>query len=648
MTKRLLTSFAALALCCAIGAQGLKAGEAKSNLNHFSSIAKGPAKAQASKVFTYFNMTGASTLGEEAAATYDCAIFVPAEYAGKQIDKVAFLLADSTLLISPKMWISSELPSSPESADGICMDITKPVSYMVDFTTVALPSAYTIPEGGCYVGYSFSVEDVSTATGKYPVITASTNEPAVNGGHYLRASVTVPEWTNMYNSGFGNLTTMVTISGDFPDNSATVASSFNENGWAVKGEGGSISLKVKGEGTTPVTSLDYTVTNTDKGTSYEMHADLGENTIAFDETKDVVVPVKAEEETGKAKIQITINKVNGMDNAAKNDVSATGSLMTLASRVKKMVVMEEFTATGCGYCPRGITGMRMLQERYPESFIGIAAHDKMTKTDPMKISAYNSVIANYNTGLPSATLNRTATIDPYYGSDLTGTMPFYIENDYKALLETPAECAVDVTSTWGDADYTKLNVKTDITFQYSGTSAPYSIAYVVVEDSLTGTTSAWYQANYFSGKKELMTEPNLNEWVSKPSSIRDMVYNHVAIAATGISTGMKNIIKTPFTEGVAQTHEYTIDLSGNKVLQDKRNLKIVAIIFNTNTKEVVNADEKVIVYDGPTGINKPAATTAEVVETARYTIDGRRMTSPAKGLNIVRMSDGSVRKIITK
>ncbi len=648
MTKRLLTSFAALALCCAIGAQGLKAGEAKSNLNHFSSIAKGPAKAQASKVFTYFNMTGASTLGEEAAATYDCAIFVPAEYAGKQIDKVAFLLADSTLLISPKMWISSELPSSPESADGICMDITKPVSYMVDFTTVALPSAYTIPEGGCYVGYSFSVEDVSTATGKYPVITASTNEPAVNGGHYLRASVTVPEWTNMYNSGFGNLTTMVTISGDFPENGATVYQSFSSEARAVKNKGGFVSLIINGEGTSPIRSIDYTVTNTATNNSYQMYADLGENTIGFDSTGIVKVPVNAENESGTAKIKIVIDKVNGTPNTCTENISSQGTLFTLAAESKRMIVEEEFTSTSCGYCPRGITGLRLMKERYPDSFIGIAAHTNMSRPDPMKVSVYNTIVNNYGANLPSATLNRTSVIDPYYGSDPTGTRPMYIANDYEAMLEIPVECAIDVTPSWADEDYTKIKVNTNITFQYNSTSAPFSIAYVLVADSLTGTGTGWYQANYLSNDKNLISDENMREWVSKPTSIKDMVYDHVAIGGIGVANGLKGIIKSPIVEGVAQTHEYTIDISENKLVQDKRKLKIVAMLINTKTGEIVNADEKALVYDGPTGIEGVAETGNSVMEAARYTIDGRRADGKTHGLTIIKMSDGSVKKVMMK
>ncbi len=49
-----------------------------------------------------------------------------------------------------------------------------------------------------------------------------------------------------------------------------------------------------------------------------------------------------------------------------------------------------------------------------------------------------------------------------------------------------------------------------------------------------------------------------------------------------------------------------------------------------------------------TGINAPESVAVEVVETGRYTIDGRKISEPEKGLNIIRYSDGTVRKVFVK
>ena len=45
-----------------------------------------------------------------------------------------------------------------------------------------------------------------------------------------------------------------------------------------------------------------------------------------------------------------------------------------------------------------------------------------------------------------------------------------------------------------------------------------------------------------------------------------------------------------------------------------------------------------------TGVEQVSADGIDVV--SRYSLDGRQLTSPAKGLNIVRMKDGSVRKVL--
>ncbi len=53
--------------------------------------------------------------------------------------------------------------------------------------------------------------------------------------------------------------------------------------------------------------------------------------------------------------------------------------------------------------------------------------------------------------------------------------------------------------------------------------------------------------------------------------------------------------------------------------------------------------------DMPTGVEAtPAEATAEVREVARYTLDGKRISRPQRGLNIVRYSDGTVKKVLVK
>ena len=54
-----------------------------------------------------------------------------------------------------------------------------------------------------------------------------------------------------------------------------------------------------------------------------------------------------------------------------------------------------------------------------------------------------------------------------------------------------------------------------------------------------------------------------------------------------------------------------------------------------------------IVEFDATGIDK-VATSTNVKEVSRYSANGLRLSAPAKGLNIVKYSDGSVKKVVVQ
>ena len=56
--------------------------------------------------------------------------------------------------------------------------------------------------------------------------------------------------------------------------------------------------------------------------------------------------------------------------------------------------------------------------------------------------------------------------------------------------------------------------------------------------------------------------------------------------------------------------------------------------------------EKIVEFDA-TGIDK-VATSTNVKEVSRYSANGQRLSAPAKGLNIVKYSDGSVKKVVVQ
>ena len=75
-------------------------------------------------------------------------------------------------------------------------------------------------------------------------------------------------------------------------------------------------------------------------------------------------------------------------------------------------------------------------------------------------------------------------------------------------------------------------------------------------------------------------------------------------------------------------------------------LTVIAMIIRNDGK-IENA-AKFCLSDDPAGVEGISENKSELKEVARYTIDGRRISTPQRGLNIVKMSDGSTVKVLVK
>ncbi len=661
MIKRLLSLVTVLLAFCVIGnAQVLKRSERSIGLNK---VVRPNSLTRASSdgaLFSY-GITPESYVGA-GANHYDCAIFVPGKFAGNSIDVIGFYLVDKSALTNVKCWIAKDLPSNLTTDCMYAADVTS----LSDLMTSGLPclvktSGVKVPEGGCYVGYSFDVSDLTAEYGQYPI--AFDGGTDKEGGAYLK--FTGEDWSNMYGQGFGNLLTMVQMSGDnFVGDAASFSkTSFNRVIGAVNGTA-KVKATVMGEGVNPVTSLSYTVKDLSTG-AVSSEQTVSADGIAFYETGSVVFEIPVGSEYSLSDKEITITKVNGEANAATDNVSMTGPVLVVTREVPRNIVEEEFTATGCPYCTRGYAGMDALHDKYPDRFIGIAVHGDVNYSDPMRITDYNTVMSGIG-GFPTALLNRINEVDPYFGSS-SGTL-LGIVNDVESYMG-PAEAEVVVSPVWNE-DQTVIEVNTNVTFLYNGDTAPYALGYVLLADGLTGTSYNWWQYNGYYGATGLATEPYLNAWTTRGTivegmfqdyygnsidacMVQDMVYDHIAIKATSVSKGVSGSIKAPIVADQVQTHTTTFNLSngvksktGDNLLQDKSKLKVVALLFNTKTGEIVNAAQSEIAPYGSTGIENVSNSADNVKEVARYSIDGTQLNAPAKGINIVKMSDGTTRKVL--
>ena len=100
--------------------------------------------------------------------------------------------------------------------------------------------------------------------------------------------------------------------------------------------------------------------------------------------------------------------------------------------------------------------------------------------------------------------------------------------------------------------------------------------------------------------------------------------------------------------GETSVATYTLTLPTKDPLRNavaKAHVAVVAMVLDTATGRVMNAD-KCYLDKTPTAVER--ITTSEKLETARYNAAGQRLDAPQRGLNMVRFSDGTVRKEVVR
>lgn len=663
MIKKLFSLLALALVCLTAEAQMFQLGKPFDlKLDKFDKTSKSPVtRATAWEYFTYtkdsenVNSFGVALKAE----TIDCAIFVPSSYEGKRIEEINFYITSSTVVSNVKAWVSTTLPNSASNAE-LCVDVTDPIGlYEKGVNTVKLTSPYIIPAQGCYVGYTFTVTNATSELGQYPLIITDYGN-GDEGGMYLKSPST-NGWIN--GKQYGNLPTILYITGDnYPENGASLPSTFKQVNTTSGNTEAYAVITVTNKGVNNIKSLSYTIKDVASGNvSEEKNIEIPSDIeFSFNGSMSLNIPMPAEQEYKKYVKEITITKVNNVANEI-SDATSTGNLFVVSSIVPRKVVEEEVTASGCPYCTRGIAGMEAMADMYPNNWIGIAIHGSVKWADPMVITDYNSV--NLPTSLPGALLNRIYDVDPYFGSN--GNM-LGIANDVEELVNTYSEAQVTVNPIWKDESQNVITVNTDVKFVINNEEAPYALGYVLVADGLKGTSTNWMQYNGYYGATGAESEPYIYAWTKKGEYVvsargycvpqDEMVYDHVAIAAKNVDKGVTGSISAPLVAEQIQSHQVEFDLTNGikssttkeELVQDKSKLKVVAMLINTQTGEIINADEKEIAAFGSSGINGTTTEATAATEVARYSIDGRKLSAPTKGINIIKMSDGTTRKVIVE
>ena len=386
-------------------------------------------------------------------------------------------------------------------------------------------------------------------------------------------------------------------------------------------------LLITNYGRTAIRNFDYTLSFNGKELMSKNY--VLTNPLNRMEGTTIEIDVPPHTQVSETDLLFTITKVNGELNSA-NFNYATLPRITVTKVPRRKVVVEEYTGMWCGYCPRGIALMENLAHKYGEDFIGIAIHTG-GRADPLTCTDYAWKATDY-ISRPSLDMNRNL---------LLGY--FKAQTEFEEERSKGADMDVEVSAVW-DKEKNNITVTPRVTFCVNRDEAPYGFAYVLTEDGMSNLN--WVQYNNFSGSTaDRGITKEFDYFIDAPRDIRNLENNFVAIAAEGVKAPLTGYIKTPIKADEPQSHTYIFrNISNKKIIQDKSKLKVCVLLINKTTGRIENAAKCTISEPNTTAISSLSQGEGQVVETARYTLDGRRITTPQKGVNIVKYSDGRVSK----
>lgn len=547
-------------------------------------------------------------------------------------------------------------------------DIQGPADSKSNIPINQVPCDYQITgkEGALLIGWVADAADVANDpyASKLGVLAiAVPDQTSANEGFYALlkkpdGSFVIHNKMNPWkNSSTGNTTynqayikIMTDGDGSIKDNDADVLSLGNVRG-QLNTNSATSNLTLANLGLDPLKSFDY---------KFEVGSQTKEGTytfpkpIVFYNAAQVNLPALLNAEVGKNKGKFTITKVNTVDDEFTDDNSASNYVLTLNDGFYRVPVVEEFTNTECGYCPRGMAGMEMLNDKWGDKAVLIAAHSQLySNTDPMNDASYNTVISNLGaTGLPNAAVNRELSGDPYVDA------PELADQVASQLCEAKMEVKA---SKLANKLTKNVTVNTKLNFTVTANEGDYGLAYVITEDGVTGADQLnYYLTQYMWAKTD---NPNATDaQIFEQLGLSDYPYMQAvtAVEATKTAKDSKgnlfyyykptfNHVSRSITSPLGADTTVPATAAGSEVQVDatipvptsvvnRDNLKLAVLLIDRTSGVVVTGQQVKLNDEWTTGVDNATAEGAAQVTVA----DGAFVVKAAHAQAQVFSADGKL------
>ena len=358
-------------------------------------------------------------------------------------------------------------------------------------------------------------------------------------------------------------------------------------------------------------------------------------------------------ENGAHVLGVKVKKVNGEDPSGdtSDDLAAAQFRVYTETTPRQYNLVEQFTSTSCVYCPWGYESLRALaKSRNDIAWVAVHGDLDPNNPDPYTNSNAEPLLGYSASGYPSANFNRFN-----LGGNQIATNIATQNEQYDAfaeqmgnLLDQEDEIAPSVVNLQMETNLTvgdNPNLK-DATLNITVTGKGVKGAGKILE----GATLGLYVTE--NGVKSKQYSPS--GWIG--------TYNHEnVLRVIGTQNPWGDVITWNGDEFV-MSYEVTIPKKQYNYNENKNTLNAVAFVslpfvVTVDGKNYYNADLNNVWVNQCQFLELPKgqATAIKGVETsenatvvARYAADGSEISAPVKGINILKLSDGTTRKVVVK
>lgn len=276
-------------------------------------------------------------------------------------------------------------------------------------------------------------------------------------------------------------------------------------------------------------------------------------------------------------LEVWLKDVNGGSDISGSTTYAFERSLKTTTR---SVLLEEITATWCGYCPEGHYTKDLLKNEYPGRVL-VASHHK---NDGMECQASEDLINAYSAGQPRGLLNRNNFPNTAETTIVSaGVLHHHMDWDDLMRIELgkPGKVATEVSTSYNSGSR-ELTVDADWTF-LEDMSGNYRVSCLVNQESFTSSSSAYNQSNYYGS---VATSP----FYGYPGSIPNYEHSDWTREILGGEWGESGVVPSAVSEGTTIDHQWTYTLPSNF---DANKIYVIVVIqeygSSTNERTVLNA-----------------------------------------------------------